>query len=131
LVQTPERKIMPRRLLLLLAALAIVLVSASAAGATTMGTLKGEVYGNSAFKIEMKGPNGKAIKTLKAGTYTVKVQDIGTIHDFHLSGPGVNKATSIGGTGTQTWTVKLKPGTYTFKCDPHSPQMHGSFKVTA
>jgi plastocyanin len=122
---------MPRRFLLLLAALAIVLASASAAGATTMGTLKGEVYGNSAFKIEMKGPNGKAIKTLKAGTYTVKVEDKGTIHDFHLSGPGVNKTTSISGTGDSTWTVKLKPGTYTFKCDPHASQMHGSFKVTA
>jgi len=108
-VQTLERKIMPRRLLLLLAALAIVLVSASAAGAKSMGTLKGEVYGNSAFKIEMKGPNGKAIKTVKAGTYSVKVEDKGTIHNFHLTGPGVNKSTSVGGTGDQTWTVKLKP----------------------
>jgi plastocyanin len=130
-VQTLERKIMPRRLLLLLAVLAIVLVSASAAGAKSMGTLKGEVYGNSLFKIEMKGPNGKAIRTVKAGTYTVKVEDKGSIHNFHLTGPGVNKATSVGGTGDQTWTVKLKPGTYKFVCDPHASQMKGSFKVTA
>jgi plastocyanin len=123
---------MPQRLLLLLLpVLAIVLVSASAAGAKSMGTLKGEVFGNADFRIEMKGPNGKAIKTLKAGTYTVKVEDIATIHNFQLSGPGVNKSTSIGGTGNQTWTVKLKPGTYKFVCDPHASQMHGSFKVIA
>jgi plastocyanin len=122
---------MPQRLLLLFAALAIVLASASAAGAKSMGTLKGEVYGNSLFKIEMKGPNGKAIKTVKAGTYTVKVEDKGSIHDFHLVGPGVNKATGVGFTGDQTWTVKLKAGTYKFMCDPHASQMKGSFKVTA
>ena len=58
---------MPPRLPLLLAALAIVLASASAAGAKSMGTLKGEVYGNSAFKIEMKGPNGKDIKHPNGG----------------------------------------------------------------
>jgi plastocyanin len=121
---------MPRRLLLLLAVPAIVLASASAAGAKSMGTLKGEVYPNAQFKIEMEGPNGKAIKTVKAGTYTVKVEDKATIHNFHLKGPGVNKSTSVGGTGERTWTVTLKPGTYRFMCDPHASQMHGSFRVT-
>ena len=92
--------------------------------------MKGEVYPNSQFKIEMEGANGKDLKTVKAGTYTIKVEDKASIHNFHLTGPGVNKSTSIGGTGEQTWTVTLKKGTYKFVCDPHASQMKGSFKVT-
>jgi plastocyanin len=42
----------------------------------------------------------------------------------------VNKSTSIGGTTETTWTVKLKPGKYTFVCDPHAAQMRGTFRVT-
>ena len=122
---------MPRSPLVLLAVLALVLVSASAAGAKTVGTLKGEVYPDSQFKIEMEGLNGKALKTIKAGTYKIKVEDKASIHNFHLTGPGVNKSTSIGGKTETTWTVKLKAGTYKYVCDPHSSQMKGSFKVTA
>jgi hypothetical protein len=121
---------MLRRLLLPLALLALAVVPASglAKGKTP---LKGEVYGDSLFKIEMKGPDGKKLKTIKAGTYTMKVEDKGSIHNFHLTGPGVNKATSVSGKGEQTWTVKLKPGTYRYLCDPHASQMRGTFKVTA
>jgi plastocyanin len=58
------------------------------------------------------------------------ISDKGTIHDFHLMGAGVNKVTSISGTGTSTWNVTLKKGTYKFQCDPHAPSMHGTLKVT-
>jgi plastocyanin len=122
---------MPRSPLIFLAVLAVALVSATTGGAKTMGTLKGEVYPDSQFKIEMDGTNGKAIKTIKAGTYKVKVEDNATIHNFHLTGPGVNKSTSVSGKGDKTWTVTFKKGTYKFVCDPHSSQMKGSFKVTA
>jgi plastocyanin len=66
---------------------------------------------------------------LKAGTYTITVQDKSNIHNFHLTGPGVNKKTSVGGTGTTTWTVTLKKGTYKYICDPHAAAMKGSFTV--
>jgi plastocyanin len=73
-----------------------------------------------------------AVKTLKAGTYTIKVQDKAGIHNFHLFGPGVNKKTSVSATGTQTWTVKLKPGKYTYQCDPHALSgMKRTFRVTS
>ena len=62
---------------------------------------------------------GKKVTKLKAGTYTITVQDKSSIHNFHLSGPGVNKSTSVGGTGTKTWKVTLKKGTYKYVCDPH------------
>ena len=73
---------------------------------------------------------GKKVTKLKAGTYTIKIADKSNIHNFHLTGPGVNKKTSVGGTGSTTWTVKLKAGTYKFICDPHASIMKGSFKVS-
>jgi plastocyanin len=71
------------------------------------------------------------VKTLKAGSYTIKVQDKASIHNFHLIGKGLNKSTTVPFTGTQTWKVTLKKGTYTYQCDPHaSAGMKGTFKVT-
>ena len=69
-------------------------------------------------------------KTVKAGAYVITVHDLASIHDFHLSGPGVNKKTSVTGTGTTKWTVQLKKGTYRFVCDPHHTIMHGVLKVS-
>ena len=121
---------MLRRLLLLLAILAVSLttVAAGMAGTQKSAGLTGEV--GPGYTIEVKNA-GKDLKTIKAGTYSIKVQDKGTIHDFRLKGPGLNKATSVAGTGTQTWKITLKPGTYTYQCDPHASQgMKGTFKVT-
>jgi plastocyanin len=122
---------MVRRLLLL--PLAILAVSLAVATAGVAGTQKsvgltGEV--GPGFSIEVK-QGSKDVKTLKAGTYTIKVQDKATIHNFHLRGPGLNKSTTVPFMGTQTWKIKLKPGTYTYQCDPHaSSGMKGTFKVT-
>jgi plastocyanin len=47
-------------------------------------------------------------------------------------GPGLNKKTGISFKGETTWTIKLKPGRYTYQCDPHAAMgMKGHFKVTA
>ena len=69
-------------------------------------------------------------QTVKAGTYAITIHDLASIHDFHLTGAGVDKKTSVSGTGTTKWTVKLKRGTYHFVCDPHHTIMHGVLKVT-
>ena len=69
-------------------------------------------------------------KTVKAGTYKIVIRDRSSIHNFHLTGPGVNKKTSVAAVGTTTWTVKLKKGTYKFVCDPHASIMRGVLKVT-
>jgi plastocyanin len=37
--------------------------------------------------------------------------------------------TSISATGTKTVTLTLKPGRYTYVCDPHAGFMKGSFRV--
>jgi plastocyanin len=81
------------------------------------------------FTITLK-QKGKPVKTLKPGVYTLKILDKSSIHNFHLTGPGVKKLTSVARVYTVTWTVTLKKGTYTFVCDPHRQIMHGTFKVT-
>jgi len=121
---------MLRRLLLPLAILAVSLTTVAVGNAGTQKSagLTGEV--GPGFTIELKQA-GKDVKTLKAGTYSIKVQDKASIHDFHLKGPGVNKSTTVPFVGTQTWKVTFKPGTYTYQCDPHAAAgMKGTFKVT-
>jgi plastocyanin len=121
---------MSRRLLLPLAILAVSLTTVAVGNAGTQKSagLTGEV--GPGFTIELKQA-GKAVKTLKAGAYTIKVQDKASIHDFHLKGPGLNKSTTVPFVGTQTWKITLKPGTYTYQCDPHASRgMKGTFKVT-
>ena len=82
------------------------------------------------FDISLTDSSGKAVTTLAAGTYTIVVDDKADIHNFHLTGPGVDKSTDVGGTGKVTWTVDLKDGQYHVQCDPHSSQMNGDFTVT-
>jgi plastocyanin len=121
---------MLRRLLLPLGLLGVFLAAAAVgnAGQVKSAGLVGEV--GPGFTIEVKR-NGKDLKTIKAGTYTIKVQDKATIHNFHLIGKGLNKATSVSGKGDRTWKITLKPGTVTYQCDPHaSSGMKGTFKVT-
>ena len=66
-----------------------------------------------------------------AGTYSLTVDDQASSHNFHLTGPGgVDVSTDVGGTGQETFTVDLEPGTYTFVCDPHSSSMNGTITVT-
>jgi plastocyanin len=69
-------------------------------------------------------------KTVKAGTYTIVIHDKSNIHNFRLTGPGVNKLTSVPWVGTKRWIVKLKKGTYRFVCDPHASIMKGVLRVT-
>jgi plastocyanin len=74
---------------------------------------------------------GKKVTSLKAGTYRFDVSDRSPIHDFHLSGPGVNKViTAVSFHGRRSVTVKLKRGTYRYVCDPHASFMKGSFRVS-
>src|SRR3954468_11850838 len=78
------------------------------------------------FTISLKKGSAKVTK-LKAGRYVITVNDKGNIHNFHLTGPGVNKASGVASTGTTKWTVTLAKGTYRYVCDPHASAMNGSF----
>jgi plastocyanin len=124
---------MLQRLLLPIALVAISLAVTVAASAGTRTAksilLTGEV--GPGYTIEVKRA-GKDLTTIKAGTYKIKVEDKASVHDFHLVGPGLNKSTTVPFVGEKTWTITLKPGKYTYKCDPHAlAGMKGTFRVTA
>jgi plastocyanin len=104
----------------------ITLVAASVAAAllafpATPPTYKGTV--GPGFTISL------AKKPAKAGKIKLTVNDKSSAHNFHLRGPGVNVTTSVPTTGTKSFTVTLKKGSYTFVCDPHASSMKGSFKI--
>jgi plastocyanin len=80
--------------------------------------------------ISVRRPSGAAVKRLARGRYRITVRDRAAFHNFHLTGPGLNRRTSLTFAGTATWTVTLKPGIYRFVCDPHKTVMRGSFRVT-
>lgn len=114
---------------MLAAALVGALFASSSQAASQKVT---KLYGQSGpgFTITLKHKNFVPVKTLKPGIYTFVIQDRSTTHNFHLKGPGVDKKTSILFLGTKTWAnLTLKKGRYTYVCDPHKANMHGSFTV--
>jgi plastocyanin len=82
------------------------------------------------FTITLKN-HAKTVKTLSPAKYAFVINDKSSIHNFHLTGPGVNKKTTVAGTGTTHWTIILRAGTYNYVCDPHKSSMHGRFVVRA
>jgi plastocyanin len=105
-------------------------IAASAFGqrAMTVPTLKGTV--GPGFTITLKW-NGKAVKTLKAGTYKFVIADKASIHAFDLDGPhGFAKDfTTVPFVGTKTVTLKLKAGSYKYYCVAHEATMFAHFTV--
>lgn len=81
------------------------------------------------FTITLKKGNNRVV-SLKKGAYEIRVHDRASNHNFRLVGPGLNRSTSVTRVVTTTWKVTLKPGTYTYRCDPHT-NMKASFRVTS
>jgi hypothetical protein len=69
------------------------------------------------------------VKTLKAGQFTIQVNDRSKSDNFHLTGPRVNRKTRVGGTGTTAWTLTFRKGTYNYRSDAN-PALKGTFTVT-
>jgi hypothetical protein len=92
------------------------------------GTLSASV--GPGFEISLTGSDGADVTTLDAGTYTIQVDDESDMHNFHLTGTGVDESTEVGEVGTATWEVTFEAGTYDFVCDPHAGSMNGSFEVS-
>lgn len=82
-----------------------------------------------AFEITLTDSSGKPVETLPAGEYTINVNDLSAIHNFHLTGGEVDESTTVPEVGEQTFTVELTAGDYEAVCDPH-PKMVTSFTVT-
>jgi hypothetical protein len=119
-------------LLIVAALFGAVVFAASAFGRTSAHpTLVGVVGKDDAYKIALM-MNGKLIKTLKAGTYTVSIHDDSSIHNYELDGPR-GKAwtfTAVPFVGAMTVTLKLVSGKYKAYCAPHESVMFQRFTVT-
>jgi plastocyanin len=114
----------------LLGAVAAAALAATGGGsAATAKTVTGTVGPGFTIGLTMQG---KKVTRLKAGTpYRFVIRDRSDIHDFHLSGPGLNRVfTSVEFTGTKSLVLRLKKGSYRFQCDPHAGIMHGRFLVS-
>ncbi len=73
--------------------------------------------------------DGKVVTRLRAGNYTVAVADKSTKDNFHLSGAGLNKSTSVAKQENATWILNLKKGVYRYSSDGSSKRK-GTFRVT-
>jgi NitT/TauT family transport system substrate-binding protein len=73
--------------------------------------------------------DGKAVRTLPHGQYTIVVQDNSKTTGFKLAGPGVAKQTSVKGTGRSTWTLTLKKGKYVYSSISH-PKRRTTLSIT-
>ena len=116
-------------LLVIVAIAAAALAATGSGSATAAKTVNGTVGPGFTITLTLQGKN---VTKLKAGTaYRFVISDRSSIHDFHVSGPGLNRVlTSVEFTGTKSFVLKLKKGSYRFVCDPHSGIMHGRFLVS-
>jgi plastocyanin len=123
------RRLMCKRSLLLGAVAATALATAGGGSADAAKTVNGTVGPGFTIGLAIQG---KKVTKLKAGTpYRFVIRDRAAIHDFHLTGPGLNRVlTSVPFTGTKSFVLRLRKGSYRFVCDPHSGIMHGRFLVS-
>ena len=104
----------------------------SSGGAGTPTQLTGTVGSAddpNAFVITLTDSAGQPVTTLPAGDYSITVEDLSSIHNFHLKGGDVDEKTTVPEVVDTTFDVTLSPGDYSFVCDPH-PKMTGSFTVS-
>jgi hypothetical protein len=120
-----------RKVLILFSTAAVVgAVLVAGASAKRSATLVLTGTDGPGYTIDLK-LNGKAVKTLKVGTYKVVIHDKASIHGWSLDGPhGFAKdIAAVPFVGTKTVTLKLKAGKYKFYCPAHEPTMFGRFTV--
>src|SRR5215210_4094345 len=109
-----------------LAAVAVGIVGARADAGAEATKLVGTV--DPSATISLKHEDGSAVSTIAPATYDFEVTDSTSFHNFHLTGPGIDRSTTIAETTTVTWTLSLGEGSYEYQCDAHA-WMKGAFTV--
>jgi plastocyanin len=121
------------RPLALAALVAAVLAPAAAARTGANPTLIGKVGLHDAYRITLTFTNGKRVKSIPAGTYTLVVHDYSKIHNFALGSQTQNRrllTTGIPWVGTRTYHLTFAAGRYAYACSAHYQTMNGTFVVT-
>jgi hypothetical protein len=78
--------------------------------------------------ISVKTSSGAKARVVAAGSYRIAVRDTAKTQNFHLTGPGVNRKTTVVGTSRPTWSVRLRAGKYTYRSD-RTRRLRGTFTV--
>ena len=118
-----------RLMLLVPLALAAVLLPSAARSAPQAGTPLTVTVGPG-FSIKVTDASNNVIRQLDPGDYTFTVKNLSPSqeHNFHLTGPGVDRASAFSNV-TETWDVTFVDGLYKYKCDAHPTLMKGSIQV--
>lgn len=115
----------------LIAAIAAT-ATGGAAAAKRHPILVAKVGRHDAFKISLTFPNGRPVRSIRAGTYTFDVHDYSKIHNFALGSPTQHRRIFTGSIPKiyrHRYTVTLKPGVYVYACSEHPYSMNGRFVV--
>jgi len=78
--------------------------------------------------ISLRTSTGTRVQMLTAGAYVITVRDRSRTHNFRLVGPNVRRATTARFSGTVTWRLTLRAGTYRFSSDSRR-SLRGTFHV--
>src|SRR5215211_5192873 len=96
----------------------VVLTVGNPASEPEPGELEARVGPGSQITVKRRGTR---VRSVPPGRYRVEVRDRSRRDNFHLTGPGVNRRTGVGSTGTVRWTVRLRAGsTYRYRSDVHT-----------
>ena len=106
--------------------------TATTSRAKLIGTV-GSTDDPDAYEIHLTTEGGAEVATvLPPGEYMLEINDLSTIHNFHLGGPraAVDVATDVAGTGEKTAIVLLQePESYIYVCDAHPTTMNVTFSI--
>jgi hypothetical protein len=81
-----------------------------------------------ARSISLTDADGQRVTRLAPNGYRFVVKDLSRGQNFHLIGPGVDKRTKVSAKVTTSWTIYLRPGTYTYRSDKR-PSLTRTFTV--
>jgi hypothetical protein len=113
--------------------LAAAAVFLGTAGAQQGTLLIATVGTNDGVDIVLSHEDGRRVTELPPGTYTVRVRDRSTQHNFHLASNTdrtVDVRTELEFVGEQDFTVTFLDGhRYAYACEPHWQFMNGAFLV--
>jgi hypothetical protein len=105
------------------------------AGAQQGTLLIATVGTNDGFDIVLSHQDGRRVSELSPGTYTIRVRDLSTQHNFHLASNSdrtVDFRTELDFVGEQDFTVTFQDGhRYAYACEPHWQTMNGAFLVVS
>ena len=93
---------MPRLLVFALALATGALLGATDGSAVQSQNVKLIATVGPGFSITLVDAQGSRVRNLEPGTYDIEVKDLSEEHNFHLTGPGVDRLTPVGAAVTDS-----------------------------